>query len=274
MIRVFTKRNKWTPVDDLAYVGYPPLFRPPEQPVRISVVFTWDISFALEIKSAWEAHYNDVQIGGPAFDAPGDEFVPGRFIKDGVTFTSRGCGRRCPWCFVPKREGRLRELTIQPGHIIQDNNFLQCSKPHVSAVFDMLREQNKAATFSGGLDTRLLNQWNKDLFDSIKIKELWFACDTKHMTAHLKKTAELFCNYTPSKRRCYVMIGFDGESIVDAEKRLEKVYDLGFLPFCQLYQGNEKKLYSKDWCNLQRKWSRPAAYRATEKVRANELPGL
>ena len=39
--------------------------------------------------------------------APGTEFVPGRFLAKGVTITSRGCPRRCPFCFVPGREGAL-----------------------------------------------------------------------------------------------------------------------------------------------------------------------
>lgn len=91
MIRVFPNMTKWTPTDDLAFVGYPPLFLPPEQPVRISVVFTWDLPLAQRLKTAWQAHYKDVQIGGPAVGDPGGDFVPGRFIKDGVTITSRGC---------------------------------------------------------------------------------------------------------------------------------------------------------------------------------------
>lgn len=53
MIRVFPRRTKWTPTDDLSYIGYPPLFRPPEMPVRISVTFTWDIPLAQKLYMAW-----------------------------------------------------------------------------------------------------------------------------------------------------------------------------------------------------------------------------
>lgn len=76
MIRVFPRRTKWTPTDDLSYIGYPPLFRPPEMPVRISVTFTWDIPLAQKLYMAWSAYYQDVQIGGPAFNDPGGEFIP------------------------------------------------------------------------------------------------------------------------------------------------------------------------------------------------------
>ncbi len=131
MIRVFPRRTKWTPTDELAFVGDPPMFRPPEQPVRVSAVFTWDIPEAIRLKWAWSSYYSDVQIGGPAFDDPGGEFIPGRFIKHGVTITSRGCPNRCPWCYVPGREGLIKEFPIVSGWIIQDNNILACRRPHI-----------------------------------------------------------------------------------------------------------------------------------------------
>lgn len=56
------------------------------------------------------------------------------------------------------------------------------------------------------------------------------------------------------------MIGRN-ESIEEAERRLIEVYNLGFLPFAQLYQPRERIKYSKEWLGLGRKWSRPAAYR-------------
>jgi hypothetical protein len=56
------------------------------------------------------------------------------------------------------------------------------------------------------------------------------------------------------------MIGYDGESIADAERRIERVFALDFMPFCQLYQPDETKVYPLEWRQLHRKWSRPAAY--------------
>lgn len=107
MIRVFPRKTKWTPDDDLAFVGEPTLFLPEDQPVKISVTFTWDITEAERLYRAWSEYYSDVEMGGPAFDDHGDHFVPGRFVKSGVTITSRGCSKDCPWCLVPKREGWL-----------------------------------------------------------------------------------------------------------------------------------------------------------------------
>lgn len=261
MIRVFPRQTNWIPTDELAFVGDPPLFRPPQQPVRISVIFTWDIPEGERLSRAWGAYYKDVEVSGPAFNAPANEFIPGRFIKQGVTITSRGCNRRCPWCYVPKREGKIREIRIRPGWIIEDNNLLACSREHIERVFDMFREQKRAIYFNGGLDSRLLKKWHKELLDSIKIGEVWFACDSLPRLNPLEKVAEMLEGIPIKKKRCYVLIGFNGESLTQAEQRLEKVYSLDFLPFAQLYQNQSKKKYPKDWRDLARKWSRPALYR-------------
>lgn len=267
MIRVFPVRNKWTPTDDMAFIGHPPLFRPEDYkiPVRISVTFTWDIPMGHRLLMAWGDYYNDVKLGGPAFDDLGDEFTPGLFVKDGVTITSRGCTMSCPWCFVPKREGRIRELEIKPGHIVQDNNLLACSTKHIEAVFEMLRGQKKAAIFSGGLDARLLTEKHCELFRSIRFKELWFACDSYAGISSLVRIAPMLSTIPNSKKRCYVMIGHKDETLTEAEFRLEAVYALGFLPFCQLFRGGNN-VWSKEWKALARKWSRPAAYRKKKEL--------
>lgn len=261
MIRVFPRRTKWTPDDDLAFVGDPPLFRPPEMPVKISVTFTWDIEEGKRLYRAWKHYYQDVQIGGPAYGDEGDGFTPGMFVKEGVTITSRGCPNKCPWCFVPKREGKIRELGIENGWIIQDNNLLACSNYHIMKVFDMLIAQNKAVTFSGGLEARRLRPWHVDMLKRIKIRELWFACDSDAAVKQLEEASKLLRDFSINKKRCYVMIGYK-ETLEQAESRLKKVYSLGFLPFAQLYQGENKSNWSREWRSLNRKWCRPAIYKS------------
>lgn len=265
-IRVFPRRTNWTPQDDLAFVGFPPLFLPgtPDTPVYVSVTFTWDKRHAERIAESWAQHYRNVQVGGPAYDDAGGEFTPGMFLKQGCTITSRGCPKRCGWCKVPFSEGSLRELVIKPGWIVQDNNLLACSDAHLKAVFAMLRQQGRQIYFNGGLDKHFLKPWHRELFDSIPIGELWFACDTTADLAHLERAAEILRGIPMSKRRCYVMVGYDHESPREAEERLREVLRLEFMPFCQLYQppvdSLPPRLYSLEWKALMRKWARPAAY--------------
>lgn len=265
-IRVFPRKTKWTPTDPLAFVGEPPLpmFRPadPKTPVRVSVTFTWDRELGERAQRSWARFYQDVQIGGPAYGDPGGEFTPGQYLKQGVTITSRGCPQRCPWCVVPEREGKIRELTVKPGWIVQDNNLLACSEGHIRAVFDMLRRQPKGASFNGGLDASFLRPWHRELIDSIRLSELWFACDTPSGMRALETAAKILDGVPIGKRRCYVMLGYNGETIGDAEQRCQRVYDAGYLPFAQLYRADRQAPWPDDWRQLARKWSRPAAYRS------------
>ena len=106
-IRVFPRRTSMTPTDELSFIGDPPLFRSDADEVHISVTFTWDLKEGHRLRDAWANYYDVVKIGGPAINGElPDEFVPGMYVKHGVTITSRGCNRRCPWCLVPDREGK------------------------------------------------------------------------------------------------------------------------------------------------------------------------
>jgi|SRR5579864_807800 len=274
IIRVFPERNAWTPKDPLAFVGYPCFeqFRPadPDVPVHVSVTFTWHRKRGRELAEAWRVYYRNVSIGGPAFDDPGGEFTPGRYLKTGCTITSRGCPKRCGWCKVPFSEGALRELPIKPGWIVQDNNLLACSERHLRAVFDMLRVQDRNIFFNGGLDKHYLQAWHRSLFDSIAIGELWFACDQTQDLPHLERAARILDGIPQRKLRCYTMIGYDDEPLDQARRRIEHVFELGFLPFSQLYQPptfeRPTKIYGADWKALNKKWCRPAAYRSPQVI--------
>jgi hypothetical protein len=90
-IRVFPKRTAHIPDDALAFVGDPPLWRPDADEVHVSCTFTWDKVEAERLQYAWGQYYPKVLLGGPAFDSPCDTFTPGMYVKQGITYTSRGC---------------------------------------------------------------------------------------------------------------------------------------------------------------------------------------
>jgi hypothetical protein len=258
----------------MAFIGDPPLDRPEADEVHVSCTFTWDIKDRIiklkngrqkvirgaeTLQKSWAQYYPVVKLGGPAFDSPCPDFNPGLYIKSGVTFTSRGCNNQCPWCLVRKREGKLSYLPIQPGNIVNDNNLLQCDKAHQEKVFDMLRTQ-KAISFSGGLDCREMTQEIADTLRSLKILEMFFACDTKGQLSQLQRVGKMFPDTNRRKLRCYVLLAFNGQTIGEAIEHLENVWEAGFLPHAQLFQPDDKLIeYSPEWRHLSRRWSRPAA---------------
>lgn len=254
-----------TPTDDLSFVGDPPLFKLPDLPVYISVTFTWDIKKGDALAANWAFAGYDVTLGGPAIGGSrGNLFMAGLFLKDGVTITSRGCPKRCPWCLVSQREGQLKEINIAPGYKVQDNNLLACSRPHVEKVFAMLSEQKEPANFAGGLDIDYLEPWHVEAFKRLRIGKcgLCVACDCKKDLARLDKARDLLADFSIEKKRCYVLVGFGGETQDQAQRRCEAVLAKGFLPFAQLYRGPDSALSRGSWREFCYFWSRPALYRA------------
>jgi hypothetical protein len=262
MIRVFARKTKWSPTDELAFFDGPPLEVGMlcDQPVFVSVTFTWDIARGYRLLGLWRQQWNRlkyrgrVRIGGPAFGGMGGKFVSGRFLKRGVTITSRGCPKKCPWCLVPVREGGLTEIYIEPGHIVQDDNLLACSRRHVETVFQMLMCQ-KAIQFAGGLDIEYLKPWHIEWLKQMRIGQLYIACDSDEQLAGLDKAADLLADFPIDKKRCYVLVGFDGEQQADAQRRCERVLAKGFLPFAQLYRGPASSRSRGDWREFCYFWS-------------------
>lgn len=271
IIRVFPRKTSYTPKDPLSFIGDPPLglWRPEADEVHVSVAFTWDIEEGQRLADAWRQYYPVVRLGGPAFDDAGNGFEPGQYVRHGVTFTSRGCPNRCPWCLVPRREGRLRLLDIAPGWIVQDNNFLATPRGHQEKVYSMLKTQRCGAIFSGGLEAARVDDWVVERLRDLRINEVFLAADTSGALPALRRAVDrlAFLGRNSNKMRCYVMIGFNGETIDQAEARLEEVWEAGCLPFCQLYRDPDKEIrYTTEWRDLARKWMRPAAIRASHKV--------
>ena len=240
VIRVFPRRTSYTPADAYAFVGDPPLWRPEADEVHISCCFSWDIAETERLHRAWEQYYpGRVYSGGPVWNSDGD-FVPGLYVRQGVTITSRGCNNRCPWCLVPEREGKFRTLPITPGYIIQDNNLLQAPKGHLEQVFAMLKSQRRAAIFAGGLDARLVSDWVAGELRGLRIGQVFLACDTEEAIIPLRKALAKLSFLPREKLRCYVLCAFGGEAVEQARARLEEVWEAGAMPFCQNYQPPEK----------------------------------
>jgi len=269
--RVFPRRTKMTPTDDNAFVGLPPLGCPFFEEVHISVCFTWDIPKAHYLATQWLS-YGSVRIGGPAVSGSNGEFISGRYLKKGVTITSRGCPNNCPWCFVPRWEGKLKELNqIAPGNIVQDNNLLACSKTHLNKVFSMLRNQ-RAIEFSGGLEASRLSDWIIEELRGLKINQIFLSYDSAAQKRSVQKAVEKLKRYFKrDKIRCYVLIGYKGDSLEKAEERLRWAWDIGTLPFAMRYRTPEPLLQGtylftdRRWNLLTRQWTRPAIIKATMK---------
>ena len=257
--RVFPNKTSMCPVDQDAYFGLPQLFMPRYDEIHISVTFTWDIPKAYQLVKEWN-NYGRVKVGGVALDGESKKpFIPGIYLKKGITITSRGCPNNCSFCLI---KNPLIEFDEFPeGNIIQDNNILACSNHHLSLVFKMLRNQ-KAIEFKGGLEKYRITPKIAEELRSLSVKTMWLACDPPYDINSLKNAVTILrkVGFTINHIYCYVLIGKD----INKETHiLNEILKCGCMPFAQLLKDKDDSIiYSKKWKRFQREWSRPAIIRS------------
>lgn len=260
IIRVFPVKTHATPDDELVRVRETPSLFDAADEVHISVAFSWDIPWAEWAAKQWE-RVAPVKIEGPAYNEPGGEFVPGMYMKHGYVITSRGCPNRCWFCAVPKREGsKIRELPVRDGWIIQDDNILACSPKHIDEVFYMLSRQPHKPQFTGGLEAALLTpELSRRLYD-LRPESMFFAYDTPNDLEPLFSAGKMLQDAGFSRDRhvlrCYVLIGYKGDTFDKAQKRIGQAYAAGFMPFAMLYRDKVGNT-DKKWREFQREWANP-----------------
>lgn len=282
IIRVFPQRTASTPDDPLAFIGPPPLpfMRPKAAEVHVSCVFTWDIRTARRLAASWGRYYDNVSLGGPAMGPSPGEFTPGLYVRQGCVITSRGCPNACYFCLVPKREGSLRVLPIVDGNDVMDNNLLACPRPHVEAVLDMLGRQKARARFTGGLEARRVSPWFCKALSRIRLDIAYTAYDRPSDQIEVERAigrlrdAHGWTNGTARRRLgCYVLVGYPGDTLPDAVRRLEWVVSIGAQPFPMYYRpdGTRHRREPVEWRRTLRQFIRP--YLTPRKVAAGRAEG-
>ena len=261
IIRVFPRRTRATPTDDLAVVGRGPELFDQADEVHVSIAFTWDLPFAEKLAEWWKP-VASVTIGGPATGQRGESFEPGRYVRHGYTVTSRGCPNRCWFCSAWKREGNeVRELPIRDGWNVLDDNLLACSETHIRAVFAMLARQNVAPQFTGGLEAARIKPWHAEELRKLKPKQLFFAYDTPDDLEPLREAGKtmLAAGFTTASHtlRCYVLCGWPQDTPDAAATRMAETMDAGFTPMAMAWRSAAGKR-SPEWARFQRQWARPA----------------
>ena len=208
--------------------------------------------------------------------------MPGRYIKPGYVFTSRGCPRRCWFCSVWKRDPVPRLLPIVDGWNILDDNLLACPRDHVEAVFAMLRRQNRRIEFTGGLEALALQDYQVELLASLRPRPtMFFAYDPGDEFETLRSAAGrlLEAGFTAASHlmRVYVLIGFPKDTFAPGRAALAADAAIGFTPQAMLWRpetpSQMKYAPEESWKRLQRLWARPGIIHAREAIPYGRSPG-
>lgn len=145
-------------------------------------------------------------------------------------FTSRGCIRNCPFCFVPMKEGKFYRLhdtakeaidhILGNGHYkqieIMDNNIL-ADKEWFMEVSQEILDRGWKVDFNQGLDIRLLDDEIATRLSKLRPISTWkFAFDnTNYEKAVLKGIDTLNNNGVNVRSKCMFYVYCDGDHAYD-----------------------------------------------------------
>jgi len=208
----------------------------------LSVPFTWLLP---EAENMARQHKGKVIAGGPAvklLGAPWADETPDSVPYDTLsfhnplaTFTTRGCPNYCPFCAVPRIEGKFRELdTWKPAPIVCDNNLLAASPEHFRRVIESV-SCFPYVDFNQGLDARLFDVEHARLISSLHHAKVRFSFDHRASENTVHAAIDLARFFKLKDLGVYVLIGYN-DTPEDALYRLEKVRSWGIFPNPMRYQ--------------------------------------
>mgnify|MGYP005646651933 CR=1 FL=1 len=143
------------------------------------------------------------------------------YLKCSITFTTRGCPRKCPFCGVIKHEPKFfvkedwpKDIDITKNSIIfWDNNWLL--SPNIENDVERILEFQKIGIsyvdFNQGLDCRLFTEEKAKLLSRINIKPLRFAFDNHSEDGYIQKAIEIAQKYGFKDIRVYVLYNFESD---------------------------------------------------------------
>lgn len=208
------------------YVETSEIFESWADRIYVSSVFEWS-----KDKTTYWANNKRAIVGGTGWDykvtLPHE--IASIIPKINIGFTTRGCVRRCEFCFVPKMEGVIKPVAkvhdIWDGKskelMLLDNNILALPS-HFREVCHDIRKNKIKVDFNQGMDLRLLyaNQSLLEELQTIRHPEYKFAWDLDDDTMG-KKLEWLHDNLG----RCTIYVYTDGVCI-SYDKCLWKLNEL------------------------------------------------
>jgi hypothetical protein len=158
-------------------------------------------------------------------------------------FLTRGCPRKCNFCFVPWKEGSIQEhaeieeFLRHKKVVLMDNNVL--ASEHGIKQIEKLIKLKVKVDFNQGLDARLIDRPMAKLLSKVKWNpSVRLACDSKANMDSLFNAVKWlrYYNTTPSRYFVYMLV----KDIESALERAMFMKTLNLDPFAQGLRTIEK----------------------------------
>jgi hypothetical protein len=186
--------------------------------------------------------------------------------QQSIGFTQRGCRLKCPFCVVPRKEGRIREeQTIAklwrggdyPRELLLlDNDFF--GQEHWRDRIQEIREGGFKVSFNQGINARFLQDEAAEAIasidyrdDSMKVKRIYTAWDNRRDEERLFAGLNRLVKYgvKPDHIMVYMLIGYwPGETMEDCVYRQRKLRDFGCRPYPMPFVRTKQLVGFQRWC--------------------------
>ena len=163
-------------------------------------------------------------------------------------FLTRGCNKRCAFCVVPTKEGRLRPNystfddfvpESQQNVMLLDNNLLVA--PNVNDLLEAMAKRQFNINFSQTLDIQYLTDKNYQqlkLVNSVNSrftrKMMYFSCNTVKQAKWFILKSDMLRGFGKGRVTAVIMFGFNTRLSQDLEI-LKTMKKLDIVPFVQEY---------------------------------------
>ncbi len=219
--------------------------------------------------------YPGAVVGGTGWDLTttleqhgiGDEcdysIYPG--FKPSIGFTQRGCRLRCPFCVVPRKEGKMSaektvwEIWRGEGNprdlILLDNDFF--GQPAWRDRIDEIREGGFRVSFNQGINARFLTKETAEAIASVdyrdarmKTRRIYTAWDSRKDERRLFLGLQhlVDAGVKPDHIMVYILIGYwPGETHEDRDYRRVKLREFGARPYPMPYERTPELVAFQRW---------------------------
>ena len=221
--------------------------------VYCSKVFTYTPDVAICIQSL------EVVKGGTGYNLYDELFCDGEIpdyalypmYKEAYGFLTRGCIRKCTWCIVPQKEGKIRPYcdidTVLQGRkraILLDNNVL--ASDFGLEQIEKIVELKCRVDFNQGLDARLVTDDVAKLLSKVRwIEVIRFAVDTESQIDPFLSAIEKLNRYGIPSRKIFVFVLL--RELLDSYRRINLLKELGVHPFAQPFRRFDGKSKIPQW---------------------------
>lgn len=169
-----------------------------------------------------------------------------QIVDAGIGFTSRGCIRNCPFCFVPKKEGSFRQESeirdlINPRSnilILHDNNIT--ADPYCIEKLHEIRDRKLIVDINQGCDIRLMTPEIAQAMSQVRhLRSVHYAWDLMAYEKQVLEGIRVISKFIPASRHmCFVLVGFN-TTFEEDMYRIRRLDELGVRPYIMRY--NERR---------------------------------